>query len=72
VISEEKAQIQGYVFRDIKVAAQEVAAAQGLSLSSWMQVVIIEAIDEYQAKQARKAAEARKMAAANYDGVALL
>ena len=66
MISKDKEQIQGYVYKTVKAAAQEVAAAQGLSLSSWLQVTIMEAIDEYRQKQARKAAKA------SYTGDALL
>ena len=66
MISDEKTHIQGYVFKDVKAAAQEVAAAQGLSLSSWLQVTIMEAVDEHRQKVARKAAKA------GYDGRALL
>ena len=66
MISKDKEQIQGYVYKTVKAAAQEVAAAQGLSLSSWLQVTIMEAVDEHRQKQARKAAKA------GYDGRALL
>ena len=66
MISKDKEQIQGYVYKTVKAAAQEVAAAQGLSLSSWLQVTIMEAVDEHKAKVARKASMAE------YDGRALL
>ena len=66
MISKDKEQIQAYVYKTVKAAAQEVAAAQGLSLSSWLQVTIMEAVDDHKAKVARKAAMAK------YSGEALL
>ena len=62
----DKVPIKFYAHESTRAAVQEVAAGQGLSASAWIQITVMEAIDEYRQKQARKAANAE------YDGRALL
>jgi hypothetical protein len=66
VNSDERVLLKSYVPADVKESAQRIAAEKRVSISAWVQRLIVEAIEDHEAAKERKAL------AAKYDGNAPL